>query len=102
VTDPHVCVHGPLQLIRARGALHDGGRVGRSVAQLAEVHPIAAAGERDDAPRGNPVTAPRMTMPDEELNRAIALLDEQSIEAFRRKIAKKRAKNAAKPARRKK
>jgi hypothetical protein len=43
-----------------------------------------------------------MTMPDEELNRAIALLDEQSIEAFRRKIAKKRAKNAAKPARRKK
>jgi hypothetical protein len=50
----------------------------------------------------NPVTAPRMTMPDEELNRAIALLDEQSIESFRRKIAKKRAKNAAKPARRKK
>jgi hypothetical protein len=45
------------------------------------------------------IAEPHTEVPDMDLNRAIALLDEKSIEAYRRKIAKRRARNPIKPAR---
>lgn len=46
-------------------------------------------------------TTPEVPIPDEKLNRAIALLDEDSLGAYRRKIAKKREKAVRKAARHK-
>lgn len=46
------------------------------------------------------VAKPPVTVPEAQLTRAIALLDEPSIESFRQGVARKRARNAAKAARR--
>jgi hypothetical protein len=65
--------------------------------ELAEVTAISARSYvvgRDTL--SNPPTSAGLSIPDERLNRAIALLDEDSLDAYRRKVAKNRARAARK------